>query len=298
MGVFFNSTNELATVSNVFAVDGTATDPTAVTLTITSPSGTVTTPSTTRTATGAYRADVTCNEAGEWQFQWDGTGVATDTTVGTWTVLETALGRLYCTVAALKSRLGITNDDDDLELHAACFAVSRLVEQICDRHFYRTSSQARTFIPQDWWLLHLPAFCDIVSVTQLAVDGTGDGTYDTVWDASQYQLLPLNPTAGPEQKPYTQIRAVGGLVFPPHLIFPGVAARQDRIQITAVWGWPAVPMAVRQAALVLAADQFKLKDAPFGVAAEGAFLTHNTLSASQQANTLLKPYKRDAVLIG
>lgn len=294
--VFFNSVNELATVSNVFTVDGTATDPTVVTLTITSPTGVVTNPTPTRTGTGAYRADITCNEAGEWQFQWDGTGVATDDTVGTWTVLETSLGKLYCTVAALKSRLGITNTDDDLELHAACFATSRAVEQMCDRNFYRTAVQARTFEPQGWRLLHLPAFCDLVSVSQLATDNSGDGVFETVWDPSAYQLLPQNPGAGPETRPYTEVQTISGQLFP--FIFPGFAARRDRIQITGIWGWPAVPWGVRQAALILAADQAKLKDAPFGVAAEGAFLTRTTVSASQQANILLKPYRRDAVLVG
>lgn len=295
--VFFDSANELATVSNTFDVDGVPTDPTLVNLTITAPSGVVTTPTATRTTTGVYTCDITCNEAGEWQFEWDGTGAASDTTVGTWTVLETALGRLYCTVAALKSRLGgITNSDDDLELHSACFAVSRLVEQMCDRNFYRTASEARTFAPTSWRMLHLPAFCDLVSASQVATDSSGDGVFELVWDSSQYQLLPQNPGAGPERKPYTEIWAVGGQVWP--WWYPGWTGRRDRIQITGVWGWPAVPWAVRQAALILAADQFKLKDAPFGVAAEGAFLTHNTLSASQQAQALLKPYRRDAVLIG
>lgn len=294
--VFFNSTNELATVSNVFAVDNSPTDPDTVTLTVTSPSGVLTTPTPARTGTGAYRFDVTSNEAGEWQAQWDGTGDASDTTVDTWTVLETQLGRLYCTVAALKSRLGITNSDDDLELHSACFAVSRSVEQTCDRNFYRTASQSRTFEPHGWRCLRLPAFCDLVSVSQFATDSAGDGVFETVWDPSQYQLLPQNPGAAPEQRPYTEIRAVGGQIMP--WWYPGWTGRRDRIQVTGVWGWPAVPWAVRQAALILAADQAKLKDAPFGAANEGVYLTRTTLSASQQAQALLKPYKRNPVFVG
>ena len=48
-------------------------------------------------------------------------------------------------------------------------------------------------------------------------------------------------------------------------------SHQDRIQVTGVFGWPAVPLAVKQAALIAAADLFRLKDAPFGVAGFGEF---------------------------
>lgn len=53
---------------------GAATNPTAVTLTVRSPSGLVTTPSATNTATGVYTATITLDEAGEWSYWWQGTG--------------------------------------------------------------------------------------------------------------------------------------------------------------------------------------------------------------------------------
>jgi hypothetical protein len=40
----------------------------------------------------------------------------------------------------------------------------------------------------------------------------------------------------------------------------------DRVQIIGTWGWPQVPPAVHQAALLIASDWVKLKDAPWGVA--------------------------------
>jgi hypothetical protein len=38
------------------------------------------------------------------------------------------------------------------------------------------------------------------------------------------------------------------------------------VQITTTWGWPQVPWQVAEAARILTADIFKMKDAPFGVA--------------------------------
>jgi hypothetical protein len=43
------------------------------------------------------------------------------------------------------------------------------------------------------------------------------------------------------------------------------------VQITALWGWPAVPSLVTEACYQLAEETFKLKDAPFGVAGVNDF---------------------------
>lgn len=272
--VFFVNTNELATLTNTFSVNGTPTDPTTITLTVTDPTGASTSytyalATISRTGTGVYTKDIPCSVAGEWQYQWIGTGTASDIQVGTWTVYEVELGHLYVTPQMLKSRLGITGTTDDYELHAACFAASRAIEQYCERTFYRSASAARTFTPHGWYELRLPAYNDLVSVTTLKTDADGDGTYENTWQATDYQLLPVNPAAAPETRPYTKVRAIGQSVFP--LTLPIVLTRLDRVEITGVWGWPAVPMGIRQASLILAAETFRLKDAPFGVAGFGEF---------------------------
>lgn len=293
--VFFSDANELATISNVFKVAGVATDPTAVTLTITSPTGVTTTPTPTHTGTGAYSADVACGEAGTWQYEYVGTGTASDAVAGTWEVQETSLGKLYATVEALKSRLSISNTDDDLELHGACFGASRWLEQHCERTFWRTAStEVRTFAPCGLWELRLPEFNDLVSVTTFKTDAAGAGTFGTTWLTSDYQLLPFNPGAAPERKPYTKVRAVGGQTFP--IVVSGVAARNDRVQITGVFGWPAVPVGIKQAALLLAAEMYQHKDAPLGATGQGEFVVPIT-GQTQLAKTLAAPYRRNAVLV-
>jgi hypothetical protein len=287
--VFFSSASELATVSNTFFVGTTPTNPTNVTLTITSPSNVVTTPTPTSTGAGAYTADITCDEDGTWQYEWVGTGAAVDTQVGTWDVFETDLGKLYCPIEALKSRLGITHDNADFELHAACFAASRWIEQHTERVFWRSLSQSRTFEPDCGGSVLLPAFCDLVSVSAVKTDTAGDGTFATTLSAGAYRLLPYNPAAAPENLPYNEVRLTGGW-FP-----SGGAGRPDSVQITGIWGWPKVPSAIRQAAAIIAADTYKLKDSPFGVAGEGEFTVQ--VGENKRALRYLEPYKRTAVLV-
>ena len=292
--VYFESASEVATLTNTFSVGGTATDPTTISLIITDPESTTTTYTfadleITKTATGVYTKDITCSIAGEWTFEWVGTGDVVDTEVGTWTVFDTALGRLYATVHALKSRLGLVATDtaSDYELHLACFASSRAVEQFCQRLFWRTAAATiRTFIPDNPYCVKLPVFCDLVSASAVKTDATGDGTFETTWAAGDYQLLPHNPTAAPETKPYTEVKAVGTRTFP---LPTAVLARDDRVQITGVWGWPAVPYGVRQSALITAAEVYRSKstfEAQGGYEEMAGFM----LRRNPFARDLIKPY--------
>jgi len=273
--VFFESASELATLTNTFKNSaGAPTDPGTISLTVTDPTGTATTytyaaSQITKTGTGVYTKDIACSIDGTWTFQWTGTGAVADVTAGTWEVHETTLGRLYCTVDALKSRFSDTRTTDDLEYHAACFAASRALEQYCQRVFYRTT-ETRTLNMTNLYCLNLPAFHDLVSVTSLRTDESGDGTFETTWAASDYQLLCLDDTpnvnAGPEPRPYVKVFAVGSRFFP--LLPYSRPSRKDRVEITGVWGWPAVPWSIKKAAEIVAAETFKLKDAP-GMATSG-----------------------------
>jgi hypothetical protein len=288
--VFFSSASELATITNTFSVGGVGTNPTTVTVTITSPTGVVTTPAATSLGSGAYTVDVTCDEDGEWQYEWVGTGAAVDTAVGTWFVNEIDLGKLYCPIATIKSRLNITHNNSDAELHAACFAVSRWVEGYTERLFWRTDTAvARTFEPTSSGCLELPEYCDLVSITSVKTDTAGDGTFATTWSASDYQLLPYNPDAAPERRPYTDLKAVGSQSFPLG------GRRRNSVQITGVWGWPKVPYGIRQGTAILVADTFKLKDTAFGIEGGADFST--SLGENRRAMKFIDQYRRNGVLV-
>lgn len=297
--VFFESSSELAKLTNTFKVDSVATDPTTVSLIITTPAQVSTTytyaaSEITKTSTGVFTKSISCTEDGTWTYEWVGTGAASDNASGTWQVFPTHLGKLYATVEALKSRFADTVTTDDFEYHQACYAAARAVEQICQRVFYRTTSEARTFVADNLYCLKLGDFNDLVSVSAITTDDGGDGTFETTWLSTDYQLLPHNPGAAPEQRPYTEIKAVGSRTFPKP---SGPLTRDDRVKVTGVWGWPSVPFAVKEASLILAADFFKLKDAPFGVAGFGEF-GQIRVRENQRVMSLLGPYRKYAVLVG
>jgi len=278
--VFFEGAAELATVSNTFTVDGVATDPTAVTLTITDPTGVDTVytgAQVTHVATGIYKKDIPCTIVGTWAYQWTGTIVGSDVVAGTWEVHETQLGHLYCTVEMLKSRFKDTRTADDLEYHSACFAASRALEQYCGRVFYR-STDTRTFLASDSTCLRLPDFCDLVSVDTLTVGGLASGGYTLVTDDGT-----PNINAGPEPKPYVAILGT----------FPAA------VEITGVWGWPSVPWAIKAAAALVAAETFKLKDSA-GMVASGYDDFDVTMLAAEGRRRFARfanPYRRHAFLV-
>lgn len=298
--MFFNHASELATLSNTFEVDGVATDPTTVTLVITDPTGTATTytyalAEITRDGTGVYHKDVSCASTLTgtltWQYVWIGTGTATDVVAGTWQTYPTDQSRLYCTPEQLKSRTGISDSLDDNEILSACEAVARWIDNYCDRQFFRITA-TRTFAPCGQYSLDVD---DLVSVTTLKTDATGDGTFETTWSAPDYQLLPVNPAAYGETRPYTSIRAVGTQLFP--VIYGGsLLARADLVQVAGVWGWPTVPDPVRHAAAILAGDYLKLGSMTFGVAGYGDYGAVRA-RMSNPAMAMLDPYRRYPVLM-
>lgn len=294
--VFFESASELAKLTNTFKVDGTPTDPTGISLIVTDPEDAVTTytfadTQITKTSTGVYTKDITCDKAGEWTYEWVGTGDVVDTEAGTWTVFDTTLGRLYATVQSLKSRLGLTDEQDNYELHTACFATSRAVEQHCQRMFWRAAG-TRTFVATEQYLLKLPVFCDLVSVVALKTDAGGDGTFETTWSSGQYQLLPLNPDAAPERRPYTAVKPLVRVWPVPR----GALVRDDRIQIEGVWGWPAVPYGVRQSALITAAEVFRSKST-FEAQMGYDEMATMVLRRNPIARDLLKPYRHPQAVL-
>jgi hypothetical protein len=296
--VFYNASAELATCANVFSVAGTPTDPTAVTLVITDPAGVVVTynwpggPGTlTRVSAGSFTQDVPCASTadGLWQGVWTGTGTASDVQGFTWTVQPVTIGRWYTSLEEVKSRLGIGDTKDDFEIQGAVQAAARWIEGRTGRYFWR-AADTRTYIPQD---LYRTRIDDLVSVTALATDPSGTaptgGTFPVSWPSTAYQLLPYNPGKTGEPWPYTSIRAVGGLTFP--YVIPLILMRMDRVQVTGVFGWPQVPQAIRQAALLLASDIFKLKDAPFGIAGSPVELGAIRIpGVTAQVEALVSPY--------
>jgi hypothetical protein len=269
-----------------------------VTTTITKPDGTPDTPTVTPGTPVAnvrtYLAVGSCSQPGTWTYRFVTTGALTESEDGQFYVEPLVTDRVYTTLPEIKSALQIPLADTSLDavFTSAILAVSREVDQHTGRHFYKLT-EARTLVPTDRYCLKLGGFNDLVSLTTLKTDASGDGTFETTWQAGDYQLLCAdgspNVNAGPEARPYTQIRAIGAQTFPVPYSWTG---RTDRVEITGTWGWPQVPVNVREACKLLAVESGKLlREAPFGVAGFGEFGVVRVRD-NRKAMQYLAPYRR------
>jgi hypothetical protein len=300
--IFYDDVNEVALLTNTFLnSSGTAADPTTVSCVVTEPSGVAVTHTYNGVApadivkplVGKYTLSVPCSPSvtgvdGLWSFVWIGTGAVSDVQPGTWRVLPETIGRFYCGLEELKDRLGVTDNLDDSSAQMAIQAASSWINEYTGNHFYRIT-ETRTFRPQNIWKLDIDP---VVSVTAFNVDTTGNGTFDQPWTQNtDYQLLlgefAYNQNAyGLTARPFRQVQVLqAGKWFP----FTWPYSHLDRIQISGTWGWPAVPPPVSQACLVLAAQFFKEKDAPFGVAGVSDFGVIK-VQANPWIVELLRPY--------
>ena len=273
-------------------VDGVLTDAASATLTITKPDGTTATPTPSHPATGTYIGTIVVDQTGEWLFAWSSTTPNTAEDGSFW-VNPAQVQRLYATRPELKARIGIpatdTNDDDELD--RSLETTSREIDGWCLRQFWK-ATDTRTFTASDYYCLTLGPFHDLVSVATLKTDDNADGTFETTWAASDYQLQladgTTNTGAGPELRPYQRLAVVGTRTFPQPI---NVNSRRDLVQIVGVFGWPQIPAAVRDACLIMATELFALKDTKFG-ATGFADLGIVRVRDNPKAMKLLAPYVR------
>lgn len=164
----------------------------------------------------------------------------------------------YATLNELKTALRIQDSVDDGLLELALESASRLVDEYTMRYFYNAGTATKVFVPSDDYTV---AIDDAVSISSVAVSTLLNKTFDQTWTVNDYQTEPLNGVVdGLSGWPITRIRAVGVYEFPYDSDY-NVAS----VQITGVWGWSAVPTAVKQATIIQAMRLFKRLDSPLGV---------------------------------
>jgi hypothetical protein len=149
----------------------------------------------------------------------------------------------YATITQLQERITTPLTDDALARFTdALGEASEMINDDTGRNFASRAGVAKTFIVQDRndYTLRLPDFTAIVS---LKVDDDDDGTFETTIAASGYELTSSSDDDG---WPYDSIRLLDR-------DFPTGGRRVRRIEITADWGWSAVPAGIVKAATLLAA---------------------------------------------
>jgi len=196
----------------------------------------------------------------------------------------------YLTIEEAISYIGRSEARDTLEVEDYVTACSRMVDRWCGRHFYQQTATARYFDTTDGFTVDLGPFNDLVSVSAFAYDNNDDGTFESTLTASQYQLIDPVQGQAPATWPYTQVTVLAlGAVLP---IAPAASGRTGLIRITGTWGWPAVPIEVKQATRILVAEMAKLQDAPIGVAGFGEFgVVRLGRQLPARAMQLLQPFR-------
>lgn len=205
----------------------------------------------------------------------------------------------YCTLAELKAELHLEDTDDDSLLTIAINAASRQIDGHCGWRFWQDATvQARKFHahnPRSVYLVDDDAGDGISTADGLIVkvDTDGDGVFETTLTLdSDFFLEPANAQSRSPAWPYTELHITptgAASYFPCWWGRPGV-------QITAKFGWPAVPDDITKACLVQAGQLYKAKDTPFGVAGVadlGVLRIRERLHPI--ASALLAPYRKPAV---
>jgi hypothetical protein len=168
----------------------------------------------------------------------------------------------YLTLDQIQSAVGDTTLGHVPEWERAITAASRQIDLWCGRFFYQDSApSARVYNPYDRTCTCTGDFDSTVGVA-VATDEDGDGVFETVWSADQWQAqsdsVPNMPFVRFNGWPWTQVTTTTRTrEFP-------VSGRTPSIQVTATWGWGAVPEAVAQACEALATLYYQSKDTSAG----------------------------------
>jgi hypothetical protein len=133
-----------------------------------------------------------------------------------------------------------------------------MIDGFTARTFFNAGTAVRNFAATDEINLIID---DAISVTQVTSTDEVGGTY-TTWKSTDYQLEPINSRSDGLYMPFTGIRAVNDYLWP-------VVDQQALVRITGVWGFPSVPVAIKQATVIQSSRLFKRLDSPLGIAGFG-----------------------------
>lgn len=158
----------------------------------------------------------------------------------------------YCTAADLKAYLNISDTVDDAQIGYAITAASRAIDRHTNRQFGQVAAaeqrrysaladnqRGRYVVPTD----------DLGDITNFAVQFNSAAV-------TTYQLEPFNALL--EGRVYTRVT-----FDPADVTFKG---DQGEVYVTGLWGWSAVPVAVKQATLLQASRLFNRRTSPYGIA--------------------------------
>lgn len=237
---------------------GAAADPSSVTASVRSPSGTVTDYEVTagqivRDGTGEYHLDVEVTEEGDWTYSGVGTGAIQATVEGSFyakpSIADTdGAGRVLCGLSdVLRFVPGYDPDTDpDAEpltnvLRALIRSESRAAHRATNREIIAISPavSARRFDLARWHERNRRVLIgDATTISSVKVIDRDQTTeVETVASADRVSL----PRVREEWEPIRELH------FPTGAATPATIRAGLVLEVTATWGWPAVPDDLRLA---------------------------------------------------
>ena len=189
--------------------------------------------------------------------------------------------------AALRIGTADTQDDDLIDNCAG--AASRLIDGYANRSFFQVgSATTRIYTAADSFV------CEIDDIAGTAItlrtSTNADNNFDVTFTPTDYQLEPVNGIVEGLVTPFTRIRAVGDFLFP---TLNSNFGQEALVQLTAIFGYPAVPEPITQAVIIQASRIFKRYDSPLGVAGFGDLgAIRVTRALDPDVAQLVEPYRR------
>ncbi len=169
----------------------------------------------------------------------------------------------YVTLADLKATMSINDTTDDTVMEDAIEAASRQIDAYCGRgrKFWQDAGVvARKYYPTQSRRVIVD---DISTLTGLlvAVDTSDDGTFDvSLTINTDFIVEPVNAAAEYPVQPWTSILLINGTLTQ----FLQLASGRPSVEVTAKYGWSAIPSGIARACLVQSRNIFKSQDATFG----------------------------------
>lgn len=158
-----------------------------------------------------------------------------------------AITDAYATASTYRDLVSKSDTGEDVEILTDLTSISRYMERRLGRWFtLDASAVARVY--ETTLLSNQPKSLfidDLVTLTSIKVDEDDDGSFadESAWASTDYELLPHNVADGPEPGPYMQIH------------IPPWSSKNlwgnHRVEVTATFGWPAVPGPIAQACVQL-----------------------------------------------
>lgn len=161
-------------------------------------------------------------------------------------------------------RIPLANTDDDAELADKLEAAARMIDEDCGRRFYLDSvASARYYKPRNPSMLQVDDIADTTTVVVQTGSMYSSGWTGSTLDSSAYRFLPDN--CKQDGRPAEFLERTWGMwpiqAFGQYLM----VGRDVQVQVTAKWGWPAVPPSIKAANILKAMRLFRRKDSPEGI---------------------------------